>query len=289
MKANRLLSALLVAGLCATSFGDGTDAHAAGKKKADAAAAQAADPPDATNPIDLALGSVAWGQSVGQVEGAIDKLIDADYDPVYKKTPPGRSMTSLDAEVAEAKDQFRRSRIDFGKLPTSYDSSSIKGEYTYNNGEAVMELPRKGKKSYLFFIQKKLWKIITEVTYGNGKEFGKNFGELAVKFTEQLGVPGRIVPADPAKNRYDQEVDWRDGKTHVRLVDRGERGFAILALDRSVEANIDAMRPNKPVDDTGIDPSVADVLRKGGDEAAPPPKAEDAKSKPKGSSKGRRR
>ena len=58
-----------------------------------------------------------------QVADAIDKIIDDDYRPQYKDVQPGVRMHALDAQVAEEKAEFRRSRIDFGKLPTGLDAS----------------------------------------------------------------------------------------------------------------------------------------------------------------------
>src|SRR4051812_39901518 len=127
MKAKLLLGALLTVGLSLAAVTPATDVSAKPKPEA------TSEPPVVKKAISLTFTNVIWGMSPKQLGDRIDKIIDEDYKPKYKEVQPGIRMRELDAEVAEEKSQFRRSRVDFGKLPTGLDATPLRGEYSYNN------------------------------------------------------------------------------------------------------------------------------------------------------------
>ncbi len=281
MKGNRLLGALLATGLGLAAFSHPglAEAQGKGKPKKETPAAPAAEPPMTTKPVALTPAGVVWGMSVKQVHDVVDKMIDEAYKPLYKTTSPGVKMKALDAQVAEEKSTFRRSRVDFGKLPTGIDATPLKGEYSYLNKEFMLSLTRDGRTRHFFFIQDKLWKMIEEIKLGEGSPYGKDFTEATVKLTKLFGVPGRVLPADFEKGRPSVEVDWKDSMTHIRAIMRSETAFALAFEDLGTLGSLASLRVNKPVDDSGIDPAVASALAKG---SAPPGPPEDPKAKPKG-------
>jgi len=274
MKAKRLLGAFLATGLM--TMAAAPTVLAAGPPKP--AAAPAAAPTPVVKKIDLPIAGLSWGISPKQVGAAIDKLIEEDYRPLYKDTSPGVKMKALDAQMAEDKDQFRRSKIDFGKLPTGVDASPLRGEYSYNNKEMMMVLTRKGQVTNFFFIQDKLWKVIQEVKFSDASSQGKTLPEVAIKLTGKFAVPGRMLAADAT--RASLEVDWKDSATHLRLIERSDTAHALAFEDVGTVANLASLRVNKPVQDDGIDPSVAAIMR-GADPAPPPPEKKDEKKKGK--------
>ena len=273
MKAKRLLGAFLATGLM--TMAAASTVLAAGPKEATPAAASAAP---AVKKIDLPIGGLAWGMNPKQLGAAIDKLLDEDYRPLYKETQPGVKMKALDSQLAEDKDQFRRSKIEFGKLPTGVDASPLRGEFSYNNKEMLMVLTRKGQVTNFFFIQDKLWKVIQEVKFTDASSQGKTFPEVAIKLTGKYAVPGRMLAADAT--RASMEVDWKDSVTHLRLIERSDAAHALAYEDIGTVANLASMRVNKPAQDDGIDPSVAAIMR-GSDPAPPPPEKKDDKKKKK--------
>jgi hypothetical protein len=268
MKAKRLLGAFLTVGL--VTLATAPTVFAAGKPKKEAApAAPATEAPSVKKSIDFPLAGLAWGMSPKQVALAIDKLIDEDYRPLYKEVSPGVKMKALDAQLAEDKDQFRRGRIDFGTLPTGIDGTPLRGEFSYQNKESLMTLNHKGQATHFFFIQDKLWKVIDEVKLSDAYPLGKTFQDVAVKLSAKHGVPGRVLPADD--KRAAVEIDWKDGSTHLRVIQRSDTTIGVAYEDNATIANLAALRPNKPVSDSGIDPSVAAIMRGGGGDGPPPP------------------
>jgi hypothetical protein len=248
--------------------------HAQNRKQKEAAPPP--DPPVAKKVIAVPLAGVRWGQSPKQVADAIDQILDEDYKPLYKNVQPGVRMKELDAQLAEDKSQFRRSRIDFGKTPTGVDATPMRGEYTYNNKEAMYSLTRKGANTYFFFIQERLWKIIDEPKLGDASPLGKTYQEAVVKMATNYGVPGRVLPPD-GSTRYALEVDWKDGTSHVRAIQRGDAAIAIGYEDNATLMSLATLRVNKPANDSGIDPDVAAVVRGGGGPPPPPDKDKNKK------------
>jgi hypothetical protein len=208
----------------------------------------------------------------------MDKLLDEDYRPLYQSVQPGVKMKALDAQIAEDKDQFRRSRIDFGKLPTGVDSSPLRGEYTYNNKEALLISNRKGGTMDFFFIQDRLWKIIVEYKLSESSALGKTFQDAGVKLTTIYGVPGRVLPADD--KHFATEIDWKDSNIHLRAIQRSDTALALAFEDIATLGNLASLRSVKPTEDSGIDPAVAAAMRGPSAEPGPPPKA-DPKAKKK--------
>lgn len=250
------------------------DAEAQGKKgKTTAPAAPAAEPPDTKKPIVLTPDGLTWGMTSKQVVAVIDKMLDEAYRPLYQKVSPGVKMKALDAALAEEKSAFLRSIIEFGKLPTGMDSTPLKGEYTYKNGESVMSLTRDGQTRYFFFIKGKLWKVIDEIKLGENAPLGATFVAAVTKLAETYGVAGRVLEPDFAIGRNSQEVDWKDAKTHLRAIARGDTALALAYEDLGTLANLTTLRANKPVQDDGIDPAVAAAMAGAPSEPAPPPKA----------------
>ncbi|KYF73953.1 hypothetical protein, partial [Sorangium cellulosum] len=271
MKAKRLLGAGLAVGLGLAAI-TSTAVVAAQPKRGNAAApARPADPPATKKTIALTPPGIQWGMSTKQVAAVIDKMLDEAYVPRYKATSPGVKMRALDAELAEEKSAFRRSRIDFGKLPTGIDATPLKGEYTYLNKESMMTLIRDGGKRHFFFIQDKLWKIIDEHALGEGNPRGKDFTSAVTKLASTFGLPGRVTPPDPDKGRYVTEVDWKDAATRFRAIERGDAEIAFAYEDLVTLSSLESLRPNKPTDANAIDPSVASAIRKDEAPPAPPP------------------
>jgi hypothetical protein len=261
------LGALLAAGIGITMASVVTDVQAAPPKKA-AVPSVAPFPPMTSRPITLSFPGIGFGMPPEKVASAIDAMIDADYKPKYKEVQPGVNMRMLDAEVGELKAQFRRSRIDFGKLPTGLDSSPLRGEYSYNNQESMMTLSRNGENIEFFFIQNRLWKMIGEHHLSDASAYGKDFQSSVAKFAGLYGVPGRVLQPD-GTTRFAVEVDWKDAANHLRMIQRSDTWIGVALEDIGTWQSLPSLRPNKPVVDSGIDPSVAGILRK--DEAPPGP------------------
>lgn len=244
--------ALLVTSMALT-LGVSTPAVAAPPKPS------AAEPAPANSLAPL-LEKHVWGMS----QAALIKLYTEtngilwkEYDERLAKARVGPEMTAIEHERDTAKDAFIRSVVEFRDTPTGYDATGIRGEYTYKNRESLMSLQRKGRKRYFFFINDKLWKVYDEVALGQGG-LGGSYSEVVAKFTSDLGAPGRSRPA--SKDLPTATTDWKDGPSHLRVLDRSGEGLVGVVLeDNATLNNLPALRANKEGDKFAIDPTVASV------------------------------
>lgn len=260
-------------GMASVALLSSGDAQAQRGRKPPAAATPAApvDPPMVKNQGGIVIKpeGLRWGMTHDQLAEFYDRVFDKDYTPLYKRAQPGPQTTRLDAALAEVKAAFRRSKIEFGSLPTGMDSTPLKGEYSYKNNESMMQLNRRGQGTrYFFFMQGKLWKIYDEVPLGEGRPLGATYMDAVGKFATEFGVVGRVTEPDYEKGPFFKEVDWRDDKTHIRVADRsGLHIVGVVYEDRTVLANLSSYRTATTEDPNKLDPEIEALVRP----PAPPP------------------
>lgn len=268
------LCAVLGFGVASASMLVADDASAQRKKPAAAPAPAApVDPPTVKNRqgIEIRPAGLHWGMTPEQLIRFYDRVIDRDYAPLYRKAQPGPQTKRLDASVANAKAAFRRSKVEFGALPTGVDSTPLKGEYTYQNAEAMMSVNRRGAGTrYFFFIQNKLWKIYDEVPLGDKRPLGPSYEEAVKRLATRYGVVGRVTEPDYAIGRNYMEVDWQDQRSRLRALDRsGLKIVGVVYEDRTTLSNLASLRTNKPVDVSQVDPEVEALIRPPSDSPGP--------------------
>ena len=232
------------------------------------------------------MDGLRWGMSHADLTKAFIEnggILWKDYDAKLAKARVGPEMTAIEAEREGAKSAFTRSFIEFKDTPTGYDATGIRGEYTYRNRESLMWITRQGKpKRYFFFINDRLWKLYDEVPLTEDGALGKSFADAINTMNATLGGQGRIQAADPAKGIGSTTVDWKDGSSHLRVVDRtADRVAAVVVEDNGTLVNLASLRPNKAEDPTAIDPSIAAVTKGG---ISDPNAAKSAGGAPSGSS-----
>ncbi|MBX3233726.1 MAG: hypothetical protein KIT84_21505 [Labilithrix sp.] len=207
---------------------------------------------------------VQWGITHAELQKQFTQtggVIWKDYDEKLAKARVGPEQTALEAERESVKGAFGRSYIEFGATPTGYDSTGLNKEYTYRNKESLMWLERKGKKRFYFFINDKLWKMYDEVPFQSGL-MGGSYQEAVAKINATLNASGRSLQPNPEKGIDKPTTDWKDGRSHLRAVDRTNEGMVGVAIeDLSVLSNLAALRPNKPSDPNELDPSIVAVTR----------------------------
>jgi hypothetical protein len=206
---------------------------------------------------------IKWGISHAELTKQFTQtggVIWKDYDEKLAKARVGPEQTALEAEREQAKSAFTRSFIEFKDTPTGYDTTGIRGEYTYKNKESLMWIQRQGKKRYFFFINDRLWKMYDEVPLADDGPMGKAYLDAVNTLNARLNAQGRVQQADGAKGILATTVDWKDATSHLRAVDRSnERLVAVVVEESSTLSNLAALRPNKMADPTEIDPSIAAV------------------------------
>jgi hypothetical protein len=230
------------------------------------------------NKVVLHPRGMAWGVSGEQVAKLYDRLLDAAYLELYKKTPVGPQQDALDAEVKDKKALMRRNRIEFGNLPTGVDNTALKGEYSYMNDESMIRVDfEHGVVRSFFFFGDRLWKTYDEHKLGKGSPLGSDWESALAYLQTQLGAEPKTLDAGEDGRIYDEAV-WSDGSTLVRAVNREGAGLlGLVFVDESVQSKLPSLRKNKPKDPTAVDSTVQSVTRPQG----PPPGADKDKDKKK--------
>lgn len=241
--------------------------------------------PNVKNALTAVPEGLRLGMSVNEVESFYDRILDRDYVPLYKKASVGVQQRALDAQLAEAKAGFRRTKVEFGNLPTGVDNTPLHHEYNYRNGEMMMKLVRGGVTRHFFFAQSRLWKIYDVLPLAPAAEGGEKGGGAVVGLNDwceedcggwgsfkgvaeywkgDLGAAGRCLPPDPAQFRFYPECDWNDGAQHIRLIDRTDEGVVGFVLeDRGASDRMAAFRAAHKEGEGAIDPSIQNVTRPG--------------------------
>ncbi len=103
-----------------------------------------------------------WGMTHDEVTDAYNKpggLYDQEYAPQLMRVQPGVAQQQLEADRDNRKVNLERSYARFLDTPTGYDVTSLKGEYTYRNEEAIQKIFKDGRQRYFFYIKDHLWKV----------------------------------------------------------------------------------------------------------------------------------
>ena len=153
---------------------------------------------------------------------------------MLRHAQPGIQQTTIEADRDNKKAAIERSYLRFVN-PSGYDATGLKNEYTYRNNEAILFVERQGKKRYFFFMgpepTERLWKIYDEISLSPTGSLGKTYADAVTQVQGVLGVTGRARAADPDHGLDYTTVDWQDGTTHLRLVDRTSQHLVGVVLE----------------------------------------------------------
>lgn len=208
-----------------------------------------------------------WGMTHDEVSDAYNKpggLFDQEYAPQLMRVQPGVAQQQLEADRDNRKVNLERSYGRFLDTPTGYDVTSLKGEYTYRNEEAIQKIFKDGRQRYFFYIKDHLWKIYDEVPLRADGPLGATFQDAVTKLNGAMGVPARIRAADASQDLDRTTADWQDKVTHVRAVDRSnEHMVGVVLEDKSTLSSLASLRVVKATDPFAIDPAIAAVTKHG--------------------------
>jgi hypothetical protein len=217
--------------------------------------------------IGLSPEGLKFGMSLEAIAKLYDKVLDDEYLPLYKKAAPGPETEALDAEIKQRKAEVRRSRVDFGQTPTGVDQTSLKGEYSYANGESMARLTlRSGTERYFFFFNDRLWKVYDEHKLKKGSPLGEDYASAVKVLTGKYGAPPKKVPANSDKEQFFDESVWTTPDMVIRALDR-DSILAMVYAERDVQEDLPKRRRNHPKNENAMDPDVANALKKN----EPPP------------------
>jgi hypothetical protein len=267
MKRASYAAAAVTTGLLLSLSLAAIDARSAPPQKGPAPAADA----PTVGSLSSMIEGFKWGTNhteVARVYNATGGLFDQEYNPVLAKMQPGVRMQALEADRENRKAGFASSFLEFKDVPTGYDVTNLKGEYSYRNHEEIMNVDKDGKRRYFFFIGappgERLWKIYDEIPLTSSGPLGTTYQEAVTKLQTTLQVAARIRAADPSSSLYFVTADWQDATTHLRAVNREKEHLVGVVLeDRQTLAALPQLRSAKIDDPLAMDPSIS-AITKGG-------------------------
>jgi hypothetical protein len=249
-----------------------SDAEARRPKKKQSAA----EPAALESPLTIRPKGLKFRMKRKGVLGVYGRIIEGDFSKKLKRASPGIQMQRLQHEITVKKQEFRLSYQEFDGKPTGLDTTPMRNEYSHLNREGYMEIQRRRKHRYLFFIKGKFWKQIDVYKLGSKSKFGTNFDEAIKGLEKKLGVKGRRQAADPDNGRESEEVDFSDGMTHLRLLNWGKK-LAIVYVDKKTESNLGNLRKKKAGKGGNVDDSVKAIERDTSKDPRVNPKAQTRK------------
>ncbi len=254
-------------------------AHA---EKAEKPAKGGGGPGSVAKKIALSPEGLKFGMGLEAIAKLYDKTFDDEYLPLYKKAAPGPETEALDAEIKQKKMEIRRSKVDFGNTPTGVDQTSIKGEYSYANGESMARLTlRSGTERYFFFFNDRLWKVYDEHKLKKGTPLGDNYAGAVKVLQGKYGAAPKKVPSNFDKGQSFDESVWTTPDMVIRALNR-DSIMAVAYADRSTQEDLPSRRKNKLKNETEMDKDVQSALKK----SEPPPGPPDKKGTGDKSKKG---
>ena len=249
-------------------------APASAEGKGKAAAKKKAEEPAPTGPakmkgkLGLSPKGLGWNASLEAVAKIYDKVFDQEFMPLYKKAQPGPGMDALDAELADKKaaapaeqDRVRRS-AHRRRLQRTQGRVQLRQQGEHDEADAAHR-----RDSELLLLRRQAWKVYDEHKLRKGGPYGENWEEASEILTKKFGTAGFKVESDYAKGRNYAELQWTDGTTVIRAIDRGNV-IGLVYQDANVFFNLPKYRPNKPKNPHAIDKDVAAATAK------PPPPEE---------------
>ena len=211
--------------------------------------------------ITVAPDGVRFGMTLEHLAKVYDQYFDAMYLDRYKKADPGIRQERLDNEVNERKQLLRRSRIDFGGIPTGVDNTALKGEYSYGNGESMSHVVINGDvRRNFFFFSDRLWKIYDEYPLRNGSELGLTFEDAVGRLTARFESEPERIEQDPANGQPFEEARWTGPTMIIRVLNR-EPTLAVVFIDKSVQDSLSSRRKSRMANPQAIDRDVSAIVR----------------------------
>jgi hypothetical protein len=235
-------------------------------KPAEVKKAKEAPPPTVDKKVKISPDGLKFGMTVEEISKLYEKVLDAEFVPLYQNVEPGPRMSELDTELSDKKLLVIRNKVEFGALPSGLENTALADEFTYNNSESMTQFPlRSGVRRYLFFFGNHLWKVYDVHKLGKKSKLGADYAGATATLTKQLGKPPRARKADPSAGRRLEQADWQDKETIIRLIDRGDGSTALAYIDRKIEEGIDKFRTNKGPGREELDRDVSEVTKREGD------------------------
>ncbi|MCA9574596.1 MAG: hypothetical protein R3B40_02670 [Polyangiales bacterium] len=194
--------------------------------------------------IAPSLDGLQWGWSRQRTLRFLREAIETEYEPMIRTAPGAIEEDNVRAEMGRAVRRIMDSYFEFDGTVSGHDSNNLRGEFTHNNQEAMMQRRTADADNYYFFIQNRLWKYYKQ--FLPSIVAGASFEDYGAQMIERFG-PSRIQEGQLYEDigRETRWYEWRDRTTRLRFIDNGHT-YALVYEDLATVANLSTLRPVPP-------------------------------------------
>ena len=225
-----------------------TDVDAQRRRARGAQSGQAASAPRArarlSTAITPSLDGLTWGWSRQRTLRYLRETLATEYQPLIRAAPGAIEEDNVRAEMGRAVRRIMDSYFEFDGTVSGHDSNNLRGEFTHNNQEAMMQRRTADADNFYFFIQNRLWKYYKQFlpSVVAGASFEDYGAEMIERFGPSQIQEGRLYDEIGRETRW---YEWRDQNTRLRFVDNGST-YALVYESLATVANLSTLRPVAP-------------------------------------------
>ena len=196
--------------------------------------------------LEQSMGEIQWGWTPKQVYRQLKQEIEARYQEPISKTTDAIEEDRLRYKMADETRQIRDSFFEFDGTASAYDSGYLRGEFTHDNGEALLRVRTTSTQDYFFFINDKLWKRYR--AFDASVFEGASFDEFGKALQQRYGKAKKRSGPLHAGGEPKQWYEWREARVLAKAVDNNEfYGFYCLILeDPKTVAQLAKLRKSEP-------------------------------------------
>ena len=210
--------------------------------------------------LEASMGEIQWGWTPKQVYRHLKAQIEARYQEPISKSTDAIQEDRLRHQMSEEIREIRDSYFEFDGTASAYDSGYLRGEFTHDNGEALLRVRTETTQDYFFFINDRLWKRYR--AFDASVFEGASFEEFGRALQQRYGKAQRKSGSLHAGGGSAQWYEWREPRILAQAVDNNEfYGFYCLILeDPKTVARLDKLRSNKTAKTVDTDDSLVEMV-----------------------------
>jgi hypothetical protein len=209
---------------------------------------------------DVRFAGVPLGQGYAEVYRYIHRHLYSMHEKQLNNTTDLNVRDQILAGIERNLQSIRDSLTEFKGQKTGYNVSVIASDFAHSTGESMIVVPYKNTHDYYFFVQGKLWKVVTtHVMRGT-------FSAFLVRLTQLYGAPDSIEFSDPEFRQNPKKARWSSNQWIVETAVHPVYGAVTLQwTSREIREGIakirGSVRPPGQTTSTALDPDIQDIMQ----------------------------
>ncbi len=209
--------------------------------------------------VDMRWDGIPWGGSAADVETYLDKSLAARSRALVTAAHGQHEKDTIRKHNEEARKAFHDSAVAFTGQKTGYNLSVLNNDFAHDTKESMAVLTCGKSTDYFFFMDGKLWKLITT------DASKAPLSPLLVELTAQYGAPSGITYADSETKTEPLTARWSTQVLTAETEIRPDYATRLIRWTwRAIGDQITTLRGGKQPPGLGhedaIDPAILDIM-----------------------------